>query len=188
MPDESLSDWCERVGACPEAVDWVGTRDWQAAWDECERGDWMLWALALKVGAPGWPTKQQIVLCACDIAETVLEHVPEGDDRPRNAIDAARHRARGDCELEEVAAAASAAAYAAYSASYSNAADAAAYAAYSVAGALYANYAYHGAFVARYSAYAKAGAFAAECDAQLKRFADMIRERFTDLPFQKEEN
>jgi len=165
MPDEPLNDWCKRVGACEDAVDWVGARDWKIAWDECERGDWMLWALARLLGEPGWPTGQQIVLCACDIAETVLEHVPEGDDRPRFAIDAARRWANGECELADVECAGSAAASARY---------AAASAASAAASALYASYASYAAYFA---------AFAAARDAQLKRFADMIRARFTDLPF-----
>ena len=44
----------ERLGACPEAVAWC--RDYatpQAAWDACQRGDWMAWLFeALEITLP----------------------------------------------------------------------------------------------------------------------------------------
>jgi hypothetical protein len=114
----------------------------------------MLW-LAAKVKID----HKQIVLAACDCAETALRHVPEGEDRPRKAIKTARAWARGEATLDEVRtaayadadadadAAAAAAAYAAAAAAY--AADAAA------AAAAYAAYAAHAAY-ARRKARAKA--------------------------------
>ena len=33
----------ERLGACKDAREWVGTRTLAEAWAECERLDWMLW-------------------------------------------------------------------------------------------------------------------------------------------------
>lgn len=40
--DMTLHDQLVRLGACPEAVRWVGDRDLATAWAECERADWML--------------------------------------------------------------------------------------------------------------------------------------------------
>ena len=38
----------KRAGACREAVEWAGQYPTlQAAWDACERGDWMLWWVGL---------------------------------------------------------------------------------------------------------------------------------------------
>lgn len=31
------------MGACLTAVEWVGEKSIQEAWETCERGDWMLW-------------------------------------------------------------------------------------------------------------------------------------------------
>jgi hypothetical protein len=33
------------LGACHEAVAWVGDRDAATAWAESQRGDWMLWLI-----------------------------------------------------------------------------------------------------------------------------------------------
>ena len=35
--------------ACGEARDWLGKRTPKQAWDECPRGDWMLW-IAARIG------------------------------------------------------------------------------------------------------------------------------------------
>lgn len=43
-------------------------------------------------------------LLACDIAERALRFVPDGEDRPRQAIDTARRFARGEATSEEMAA------------------------------------------------------------------------------------
>jgi hypothetical protein len=33
------------LGACPEAIKWVGNKTEQEAWDTCHRGDWIIWLL-----------------------------------------------------------------------------------------------------------------------------------------------
>jgi hypothetical protein len=44
-----FQDSLKALKACRRAVDWVGDRTASQAWDECERGDWMLWyAIKLK--------------------------------------------------------------------------------------------------------------------------------------------
>ena len=64
---------------CKEAAEWLKTQpDAKAAWEACERPDWMLW-LAGRAGA----AREALVLAACDCARTVLRHVPAGEDRPR---------------------------------------------------------------------------------------------------------
>jgi len=137
-----------KLHACTEARLWVGARELESAWNECERGDWMLW-IAAKAGID----RKLVVLAACDCAETALQYVPEGEDRPRIAIETARRWAAGECELSEVRRAADAAdaadAAAAAAATYAAAADAAAatYAA-AAAAAAYAAAAYAAAYAA----------------------------------------
>ena len=33
----------KNLNACQEAIDWVGDKSLQEAWNTCPRGDWMLW-------------------------------------------------------------------------------------------------------------------------------------------------
>jgi len=121
------------LNACPDAVIWATSQpDEQTAWDNCERGDWMLWLLGKLSKGPRSKSRKKLVLTACECARLALEHVPKSEDRPRIAIETAEAWARGEATLQEVrdaayAAADAAAAYAAYAA-YA-AADADAYAA-----------------------------------------------------------
>ena len=94
----------ERLGACREAADWYDGRDSEQAWAECERGDWMLW-VAGKLNVD----RKVLVAAACECAELALVHVPDGEDRPRQAIETARAWVSGNATLEQVRKAASAA-------------------------------------------------------------------------------
>jgi hypothetical protein len=113
------------LGACHEGREWVATQpDAATAWATCPRGDWLVWLLgALHVR--GYVSRQTLVLAACACAETVLRHVPAGEDLPRLAIEAARRWARGEATVEEVRAAANTAADAAVAYAAVAAADAA---------------------------------------------------------------
>lgn len=146
MTNKKLFGLMGKLGACHEALNWIGERNLATAWAECERADWMLWLCARMEGRKGWPTHQQVVLAACSCAATALRFVPKGEQRPARAIATARRWARGKATIEEVrhaayadsaayvAAGAADAAYAAASAAYAaGAADAAASAAYAAA-------------------------------------------------------
>ena len=119
----------ERLGACREAADWYDGRDSEQAWAECERGDWMLW-VAGKLNVD----RKVLVAAACECAELALVHVPDGEDRPRQAIETARAWVSGNATLEQVRKAASAA-YAASAADATRAAASAADAARAAASA-----------------------------------------------------
>jgi len=88
----TLRNELKRMKACQEAVKWVGDRDLAAAWAECERADWMLWYAAWK--AP----RTLVVRAACACARTALRFVPDGEDRPRLAIRAAKRWANNPTE------------------------------------------------------------------------------------------
>ena len=101
----------ERLGACPEAVEWVGTRTLSEAWAECKRADRMLW-LAMRMCDRqdlGWQPRSEVVLAACDGPELVLHLIPESEERPREAIRAARLCAWGVISSDAARAAARAA-------------------------------------------------------------------------------
>ena len=78
----TLEDHLTALNACPDARDWA--RDYptlRAAWDACERADWLFWYAA----------KRQVdckllVRAACACARTALPHVSPGEDRPLRAI------------------------------------------------------------------------------------------------------
>ena len=127
--------------ACREARSWLTTQtDPHVAWETCERPDWMIWFARRRS-----VERRMLVRIACDCARTALRFVPEGEDRPRLAIETAERWTRNEATIDEVRAAAyaaadaadaaaDAAAYAAYAAAYAadaaaDAADAAAYAA-----------------------------------------------------------
>lgn len=43
MTNKQLTKQLTAMGACKDAIEWVGERDLKTAWAECERADWMLW-------------------------------------------------------------------------------------------------------------------------------------------------
>jgi hypothetical protein len=130
---QRFHDLLHDLSACAEATRWAEGKDLHEVWTTCDRGDWGLWLAGRMCGAPGWHTRQQIVLAACACAETALKYVKVGEDRPRLAIETARAWARGEVNIEDVRRARTAT-YAAYAA-YADAADAAAYAAAAAAAA-----------------------------------------------------
>jgi hypothetical protein len=127
-----FKDRLKNLKACSAAIEWVGSRTAASAWKECKRGDWILWLIDKSNPKITLAMRRKLVLCACDIAETSLKHVPAGEKRPAEALRVARAWARGEkVSLDEVKTAAYAA-YAAYAAAY------AAYAAANAANAAYA--------------------------------------------------
>jgi len=104
-----LSRLLSKLHACCDAQNWCDGKTLEEAYAQCERGDWMLW-FAARVGVD----RKLVVLAACDCAETALKYVPEGEDRPRAAIEMARAWTRGEATIEQVRKAAAAAAAAAY--------------------------------------------------------------------------
>ena len=93
------------MGACSEAVDWVGDKTLAEAWATCERADWMLWLVTRIDGS--YSPRLQLATCAC--ARTALKYVTPGDERPRLAIECAERYARGEATKDELAAARAAA-------------------------------------------------------------------------------
>lgn len=135
-------NFVERLGRHNDFLAWLRTLPPTStaaeAWERCDHGGWLVRLLGA-LRRRGLITWQMLVLAACAAARTALVHVPEGETRPRIAIETAERWARGEATAEEVrnAAAAADAAYAAaytaadaaYAAAYTAAAAAAAYAA-----------------------------------------------------------
>ena len=138
----TIMEYCERLkslGACQQAIDWSADQsDPQTAWERCGRADWLLW-LAARHCQPGDALHRAIVSAVCGVARTLLHLVPDGEDRPRIAIETAEVWAHGEAAIEDVLASAvsACAASAHVAAAYAAAAYAAAYAA--AASAAYAD-------------------------------------------------
>ena len=101
----SLARKLKALNACSEAVSWAKDRNWPTAWQECQRGDWMLWLCGTMQGKKGWPERPAIVLVACDCAELVLpifEKKHPNDKRVRECIEVTRKWAAGEATIEEV--------------------------------------------------------------------------------------
>ena len=91
----------EGFHACSEAVEWFRTQpSLREAWESCQHSDWMLWFLE-ELEADS----KLFVEVACRIARTVLHLIPDGEDRPRKAIEAAEGWLDGKVTAEEVDAA-----------------------------------------------------------------------------------
>ena len=69
----TLSSTIADLKPCREACEYLNTQsDWQTAWDNCPRADWMLWLL----GRVATADRKQLVRAACAIARTALKYVP----------------------------------------------------------------------------------------------------------------
>ena len=108
-----------KLGACSEAIRFAKQYDTQqAAWEACERGDWLLWYAGAVSGGPRSQSRKTLVLAACACARLALQYVVNGETRPLVAIETAEAWAKGEggVTLADVRNAANAAAYAAYAA------------------------------------------------------------------------
>lgn len=67
------------LGACDDAVAWVGDRDEATAWRECERGDWLIWYLR---ESRAEVTDRQWRHIACGIAQDAVDRSWQGGPEP----------------------------------------------------------------------------------------------------------
>jgi hypothetical protein len=106
------------LGACKEAREWAKDKTAQECWEQCHRGDWLLW----------WAKKEgvglrELTLAKGRCAETVI-HLMK-DQRSKKAVQAAIDYGNGLITDDQLRTAADAA-YAAYAAYAADAAYAAA--------------------------------------------------------------
>ena len=113
MTNTKLRARLTKINACSDALRWLGDRDAKAMYNDCKRGDWLIW---LAIRLPNID-ENKLHLLACDIARTVLpiyENQYPNDDRPRKAIEAKEAWVRGEINDEQLSAARDAAKAAAY--------------------------------------------------------------------------
>jgi len=95
---QQLIDW----EVCKKAIQWVEDRTLQQAWNDCPRGDWMLWLLEEMKEKEGWLDEKQITLLDCWCARRTFKYLPEGETRPLKAIEAKEAWARGEMTRKEM--------------------------------------------------------------------------------------
>jgi hypothetical protein len=187
-----------KLGACMDAVKWAKEHpNRQAAWDTCERGDWMLWLLGRLSGKPESEKRKKLVLAACECASLALKHSGKNRAVCEKALRTAKAWTRGKATIKDVRAAADDAAaddaaYAAADAAYDAAADDAGDAAYAAAYVAAAAYAAYAATAAAYdaaaddAAYAATAAYGAAVDAArtktLNKCANIVRKHYSNAP------
>jgi len=154
----------EKLNACREAIEWVKTQKSPTdAWQNCERGDWMLW-ITKRLNLDDRKLTLAKAMCVKQI-----EHLMK-DQRSKDTLQAAIDYGNGKISREEL----NEYAYAAYAAAYTSASASASYA--------YAAYA---------AAYASASASASAAYAMrnsLKISADICREYLTEDVLKKYKN
>ena len=111
MDNQQLVTFLKKNHACAPSLEWLQSRTLAEVWEQCERGDWLLW-LAAKAGVD----RKRLVMAACACARLALVHVPPGEERPRVAIETAEAWCRGEATIEQVKEARRNAAAAAYAA------------------------------------------------------------------------
>jgi delta 1-pyrroline-5-carboxylate dehydrogenase len=92
-----FAEYLQKTGACREALAWVGEKDFETAWQECHRGDWMLWF----VQKAELCDLRTLTLMKARCAELVRLHMR--DERSIAALDAAFAYAEGKMEEGELA-------------------------------------------------------------------------------------
>ena len=126
MEHEEFVAWLEAREACDKAIEWVVANglDSRDAWQQCERGDWLLW-FALRVGCD----RAEIVRAARECVRTApLTHVPPGEADADYVADTASADYADYAASEAACSAAAAyAGYADYAVAYADAAYTAAY-------------------------------------------------------------
>ena len=97
MNNQQLVAFLKKNLACRAGLEWLQARTLAEAWEQSERGDWLLW-LAAKAGVD----RRRLVMAACACARLALVHVPPGEERPRVAIETAEAWCRGEATIEQV--------------------------------------------------------------------------------------
>ena len=99
---------------CYEGLEFARKRgfDWGRVWEECERGDWLIWWLE-RAGLMDQALAVRIAIGCAERVVGIFEKKYPEDKRPREAIEAAKNWLADPSDKKKKAAAASAAAAAA---------------------------------------------------------------------------
>ena len=89
----------KKLKACKEAIEWVGDKTMKEAWQQCPRGDWMLW-LYSKL----YPKNLREITLAKGYCAKTVYHLMK-DNRSRKAVRVAIRFGQGKATKDELDAA-----------------------------------------------------------------------------------
>jgi hypothetical protein len=75
----TLKEKLSSLGACQEALDWVGDRSAARAWRECPNGQWMMWLIQKCYDKPTPALHRQLTGLAVAFARPSLKHARPQD-------------------------------------------------------------------------------------------------------------
>lgn len=118
--EEQFQKRLKQLGSCSESRIWAKELTAKEAWEQCERGDWLLW----------WATKENvslnlIMIAKGKVAETVMHLM--NDERSKKAVQCAIDFGEGKISIDMLNKSASEAYSAAHSCSYVEDSDVAYY-------------------------------------------------------------
>ncbi len=107
----------KKLGACEDALHYYKNKEsFEEAWNDCPRGDWMLWISKKLI------VDEKILFKAKALCAKTVIHLMR-DDRSKKAIKASLDYSEGKITMDELAAAAAPALAAAYAAAAADAAE-----------------------------------------------------------------
>lgn len=108
----SVREQLTALDACRDAIKWASAfPTLQAAWDACERGDWMLWLVGrLDTSEPYSDERKPLARCCLEVALQAWEQMPKAG---RDCIELHERWCAGEALATDDLRAAGAAAYAA---------------------------------------------------------------------------
>lgn len=87
----STSVFLKSIHACQDAINWAEDRPILDCWNECTRPDWLLFLINMMHDKPGWPTRRQVILTQCLVAEYADKFLlEERNEKALNSIRAAK--------------------------------------------------------------------------------------------------
>jgi len=98
MSAHTLADWLESEGAHHDIVQWAGSfaEDFERAWIECPRADWLL-AIAARLGFE----RSALVRAAAACTRTAHADLTTADPPTLRALELAESWARGEADAEQ---------------------------------------------------------------------------------------
>src|SRR6516162_3687052 len=106
---KTVAERIKHLRPCEEAVAWAeGFTSNTNAWQECDRGDWMLWLLGHVSGRPYSSKRKQLVLCACECVALSFKY--SKDKRVTKCLEISKLWVEGKVTEQELAAGAAGAA------------------------------------------------------------------------------
>lgn len=87
------------IDACSESLEWAATQkgSFQDIWDNCQRGDWLLWLLITAKAK-----HQKMVMIYCKMIRNALVYIKNNEEIPLRAIEAIEKFIKGQTTIDDI--------------------------------------------------------------------------------------